>query len=258
MHHFKRFLFFSFSLMLAQLAMAQENTLPENYKEQVLHHDSVFWQAYNACDVETMALYFSDDFEFYHDKGGLTKGGKNFKQEIQEGLCGKENWHMRRELLPESLELYPIKDYGMVLSGEHIFFIRENGNEYLDGQAKFTHVWRYGDGQWQMTRALSIGHRPAEQGLAHKTVELSDRLLKSYAGTYQAPNTGTVVIRQEGKGLAMEAGKMQAVLMPESETVFFHAEMPLTFEFVKKADGQIEKMVVREGGKIVEEAKRTQ
>ena len=43
----------------------------------ILERDRLFWKAYNACDVKTMGEFFTEDVEFYHDKGGPTLGLAN-------------------------------------------------------------------------------------------------------------------------------------------------------------------------------------
>jgi hypothetical protein len=49
-------------------------------------------------------------------------------------------------------------------------------------------------------------------------------------------------------------GQQKFVLQPESENVFFTAERDLTFEFVKTGT-KVSKIVVREHGAVVEEAR---
>jgi ketosteroid isomerase-like protein len=40
----------------------------------ILHLDSAFWNAYNNCDTSAYKKFFTDDVEFYHDKGALQQG----------------------------------------------------------------------------------------------------------------------------------------------------------------------------------------
>ncbi len=128
----------------------------------ILRYDSLFWQAYNACDVDKMQGFFTDDLEFYHDKGGLTTSKQSLIESMKTGLCGKENWRLRREAVAGTLKIFPLNNYGAILSGEHVFYILETGKkERLDGLAKFTHVWRYRDNAWKMHRVLSYDHGPA-------------------------------------------------------------------------------------------------
>ena len=59
----------------------------------------------------------ADDLEFYHDKTGLSVGKQKFLAAIQKNICGK----VRRDLVPGTLEVYPIKGYGAVELGTHRF-----------------------------------------------------------------------------------------------------------------------------------------
>ena len=89
--------------------------------------------------------------------------------------------------------------------------------------------------------------------------ELSEEILSTYAGQYEAPNTGSVTIALSAENtLHMDAGQMKAELHPDSEILFFIKEAPITLEFVKDATGKTVKFIVRESGNIVEEAKRVE
>lgn len=79
--------------------------------------------------------------------------------------------------------------------------------------------------------------------------------MMDYVGQY-ATGSGEINISKKENGLEMNAGKMILMIFPESETLFFSKEAPLTFEFIKNSDGNVIKVVVREHGNIVEEANR--
>src|SRR5687768_3317939 len=116
-------------------------------EQAVLEADRSFWRSYNRCDVEGMAVYVTDDLEFYHDKGGLSSGKAVFVQKTKDGMCKPGGTRLRREPIPASVRFYPIAGYGGILMGEHIFYVKEPGKaEYLDGQARFAHVWHLGNG----------------------------------------------------------------------------------------------------------------
>lgn len=122
--------------------------------------DSVVFDAYNRCDMDTFGRYFSPTVEFYHDTGGATFDRATVLANTQKYICNK----VRRELVPGTLKVYPIKDFGAIEEGEHRFCELASGK--CEGSARFVMVWRLQDGQWQMTRVLSYGHRtltPAEQ-----------------------------------------------------------------------------------------------
>ena len=123
------------------------------YKE-IAHMDSVLFNAYNTQDIATLKTVFDIDLEFYHDLGGLS----NYTQNIEalKTLFGR-NLGLRRELVPGSLEVYPIKDYGAIQTGEHQFCHEENGKQDC-GIFKFVQVWQKKNGDWKLTRVVSYGH----------------------------------------------------------------------------------------------------
>jgi hypothetical protein len=53
----------------------------------ILHDDSLFWQAYNDCNLQGMKVWFMDDVEFYHDKGGITLGIDSLVASMKKGPC---------------------------------------------------------------------------------------------------------------------------------------------------------------------------
>ena len=132
----------------------------------ILQKDSLFWITYNTCDTIGFQKYFTQDVEFYHDKGGITLGLKTLTATIKNNLCGTNNYRLRREVVQGTLKVFPLqsadKIYGAILSGNHVFYVLEQGKEpRLDGQAKFTHLWLLKDDQWKMARVLSYDHGPA-------------------------------------------------------------------------------------------------
>jgi hypothetical protein len=60
-------------------------------------------------------------------------------------------------LVPGSLKVYPIKDFGALEQGQHRFC--HGGEKRCEGLADFTIVWHQQDGRWIITRVLSYGHR---------------------------------------------------------------------------------------------------
>ncbi|MEI6418352.1 MAG: nuclear transport factor 2 family protein [Sphingomonadales bacterium] len=116
--------------------------------------DEQVFAAYNRCDLKAFAGYFSPKVEFYHDKGGVTWDRATVVANTRKWICGK----VRRELVPGTLHIYPIKDYGAVEEGEHRFCQLASGE--CEGIAKFLMIWRQQGGHWVMTRVISYGHRP--------------------------------------------------------------------------------------------------
>lgn len=116
--------------------------------------DSAMFAAYNARDLDKLMAFFSEDLEFYHDRGGLSNFAQN-RQASQEIFARPDAPH--RELVPGSLEVFPVKDYGAMVIGAHRFCHIENGKDDC-GTFRFSAVWQKKDGTWKVTRMLSYGH----------------------------------------------------------------------------------------------------
>ncbi|WP_232821002.1 nuclear transport factor 2 family protein [Dyella sp. C11] len=119
--------------------------------------DTKVFDAYNTCDMTTFGTFFSADVEFYHDKGGLMTGRDAVVDATRRNICHK----VKRELVG-TLEVYPIKDYGAIEMGTHRFCKLDTGK--CEGIGKFLHIWRYQNGQWQMTRVVSYDHHAIDSG----------------------------------------------------------------------------------------------
>ena len=122
----------------------------------------LFNAIFNDCDLGQVKDLVTDDFEFYHDRGGLIATNRAQFVEIIQKTCerqksGQER-RSRRELV--SMEVYSLGGYGAIQTGVHRFFIlREDQTEEAGDVAKFTHVWKkVGDG-WRIARVLSFDHK---------------------------------------------------------------------------------------------------
>ena len=122
--------------------------------DTIAHMDSVLFDAFNSRNLDKLKTLFTHDLEFYHDKSGLSgyeKNMENFKENFA------KNNKLNRKLVPGSLEVYPIQDYGAIQTGSHTFCHTENGKEDC-GTFKFVHVWQKKDGEWKISRVVSYGH----------------------------------------------------------------------------------------------------
>ena len=121
---------------------------------EIAQADSILFDAFNEHDLSKFRLLFTDDLEFYHDLGGFSL----YKQTMESfDALFKQNNGMRRELVKGSLEIYPIKNYGAIETGVHIFSHIENGRQ-IQGTFKFVHIWKNETGQWKISRVISYGH----------------------------------------------------------------------------------------------------
>ena len=246
------------SLVVSQNLIAQEKTASGEL-ELVLHQDSLFWQHYNNCNVEEMQKFFTDDVEFYHDKGGAIKGVDSMISVSKRNLCSNENFLLRREAVAGSVKVFPMKNgqtiYGAILSGEHMFYVLEKGKEpRIDGRAKFTHLFIKTASGWKMSRVLSYDHGPAPYVTHRKEITVNRQTLNRHIGNYLGPQTGLCVVNEEHGFLNLIIGEKKFLLLPETETIFFATDRDLTFEFATDNSSKIRKMIVRENGKVVEEA----
>lgn len=120
--------------------------------------DTEVFAAFNSCarpgQLEKHAQYFSDSVEFYHDNGGVTWNRQDMLANTGKYVCG----NFRRELIPGSLRVYPVKDFGAIEQGVHRFCQFKSGE--CEGAADFVIVWHQIGSKWSITRVLSFGHRP--------------------------------------------------------------------------------------------------
>jgi hypothetical protein len=116
--------------------------------------DKELFEAYNTCALDRLGTLVVDDLEFYHDKTGLAVGRQVFLDAIKNNICGK----VRRELVPGSLEVYPLHGYGAVEIGVHRFYHPGTQDHGVVGEAKFVMLWQYKDGAWKVSRVISYDH----------------------------------------------------------------------------------------------------
>ncbi len=144
------------ALLFAPLARAyaQAASPPDPLFQTIRLLDTQLFDAYNRCDLEKLGSLLADDLEFYHDKTGLSRGRQALLEGVKNNICGK----VTRELVPGSLEVYPIANYGAVEIGVHRF--HHPGRETAEsvGEAKFIHLWQNKDGAWKVTRVISFDH----------------------------------------------------------------------------------------------------
>src|SRR6185437_13486728 len=153
-----KFLITLFLGMLISVLVSAQSGNGYSYKPEsqalydaIVHMDSVYFNAYNSCDMATQAALYSDSLEFYHDKGGLQTSKQAVLDAIRKNICGK----VTRALVPGSIEVYPIAGYGAVEIGLHRF-VNHQESETPSKPDKFILIWRHLDNRWQITRVISL------------------------------------------------------------------------------------------------------
>lgn len=125
----------------------------------------MFHAAFEGEDLSALEGLFSEDFEFYHDRDGLILRDQFLKTIPINWQIWKDNrLKIRRVLVPGSLQVYPLADYGAIQMGVHRFYITEGDAPERPGdEAKYTHIWEYKNGKWKIKRELSYDHRLMEE-----------------------------------------------------------------------------------------------
>ncbi len=113
--------------------------------------DKEFFDAYNTCDLKKQTNMYSDDVEFFHDKGGLMTSKKDIIDGTKQYICGK----VTRELIKESVEVYPIKDYGAVQIGFHKYYNNQEPDA-ISIPVKFIIIWHNENEKWKLKKVISL------------------------------------------------------------------------------------------------------
>ena len=138
----------------ARAQVKQDSLTNQELYTEIAHMDSVLFNAFNSRNIELFKTLFTEDLEFYHDKGGLT----GYKETVDfMNSVAKENNQLKRELVKGSLEVYPIPGYGAMEIGSHRFCHLENGKQDC-GTFKFVHIWQKKNNEWKISRVVSYGH----------------------------------------------------------------------------------------------------
>lgn len=143
------------ALAFIPLAVAQEAEL----QKTIAALDGEVFDAFNHCaepgQLDRHAAWFDPKVEFYHDTGGVTWDRDTMLANTSRYVCGR----FTRQLVPGSLKVFPVRDFGAISQGVHRFC--QADSDACEGEAEFTMLWRLQDGRWQITRVLSYGHRRA-------------------------------------------------------------------------------------------------
>jgi hypothetical protein len=132
---------------------------PDDLTRKIAALDAELFDAYNKCDLAKFASFLAEDLEFYHDQDGLSLGRQATVEAVKNNICGK----VHRDLVSQTLAVYPLKGYGAVETGIHLFCnpkSTETTGKCGDGSgvARFTLLWRNMNNEWRITRVISYDH----------------------------------------------------------------------------------------------------
>lgn len=118
--------------------------------------DARLFAGLNERDIGPLKAGFSPRLEFYHDRSGVTGYADNIALFEQNFRAPNR---IRREAMPETVEVYPAgPDHAMHI-GKHRFCNKPAGGAPEEcGIYRFSMVWAREDGQWKLLRVLSYGH----------------------------------------------------------------------------------------------------
>ncbi|WP_198553777.1 nuclear transport factor 2 family protein [Tenacibaculum sp. Bg11-29] len=122
-----------------------------NLHNEIVKMDSIYFNAYNTCDIKTQANIYHENLEFFHDKGGLSTSKSDLLKALKNNICGK----VTRTLIKGSIEVYPIKDYGAIQIGYHKFYNDQEPNA-KSIPSKFIVIWKQENKQWRITKVISL------------------------------------------------------------------------------------------------------
>ena len=93
------FTLFAFSLILLILScnsnkiatskIATYQPIDQEIYDEIKDMDTKFFNAYNSCDLDVQSVIYSDDIEFFHDKGGLMTSKKKLLKALKKTFVAK-------------------------------------------------------------------------------------------------------------------------------------------------------------------------
>ncbi|MEJ7822693.1 MAG: serine hydrolase [Chitinophagaceae bacterium] len=194
---------FIFIIIFIVDSKAQVDNNSELYKTIISKDSILFNVGFNTCDISKFEILLSEKFEFFHDKDGISYR-KKFLNDLRNGLCGKPaSYQARRELLPESTEIYALYNrgnlYGAIQEGMHQFFEKQTDKlEKFGSSAKFTHVWLLENGEWRLTKSLSYEHQEKLLDVSKSSIFDNDTEIETWLKENKVPTLGLGII-ENGK-----------------------------------------------------------
>ena len=163
------------ALALAQPAVEAPQPIPslEEATERVAARDAaMFYAAFEGCDPAVVEDTLTPDFRMLHDLGGLVASNRDEFIAGMEQQCAarepggaNEGYRNRRLIVPGSVSVTPLGEWGVLQRGFHTFLEwrgDEAGWEQVGG-AYFVNVWQWNGarGRFEMQETISVDHGAA-------------------------------------------------------------------------------------------------
>ena len=143
--------FFSFITTAQIKEIPKYKVINNKLYNEIIKMDSIYFTAYNTCDMKTQVSIYNDNIEFFHDKGGLLTDKAQLLKSLKENICNK----VTRTLIKGSIEVYPINNYGAIQIGYHKFYNKEEPNA-TSTPSKFIITWKKENEKWTITKVISL------------------------------------------------------------------------------------------------------
>ncbi len=136
--------------------------------EVIRARDAEFFRVYfDKCEPALVRAMITDDFEMYHDRGGVVaRSAQPFIDDYTKSCTEKlkpDAWRSRRELVAASLKVHPVPGFGAIEEGDHVFYERKgDGPEKKAGTAHFVQLWASTPDGWKLSRVFSYAHAAAK------------------------------------------------------------------------------------------------
>jgi hypothetical protein len=137
-------------------AAAPKDPARAQLEAEITAADARLFGGLNNRDIGPMKQGFSPRLEFYHDRGGLSDYAANiavFETNF------KAPGRLRREAMPETVEIFPAGPKHAMHIGQHRFCNKPSAAEPEGCSVyRFSMVWERDGGQWKLLRVLSYDH----------------------------------------------------------------------------------------------------
>ncbi len=218
----KKYLFIILCL-IHYFASAQVDKNSELYQTIISKDSLLFTVGFNTCDVSQFENLTSEDFEFLHDKDGISDK-KKFINDLKNGLCGNpDNYQARRELVKESTKIFALyqegKIYGAIQEGVHQFFEKQTGQEERFGSsARFTHVWLIENSEWKLAKSYSYEHLP--EMVTRSSLFDNEAKIEKWLKENKVPTLGIGIIENGKLNQIKVFGELSSGISAPYNTIF--------------------------------------